>query len=51
LDFCDAAAVSLSAAEARVQEDLNQFPSKSGANDVTAEGEDIHVIVFHPLMS
>ena len=49
--FVDSALVALRAAEASLQERLNQLPCQCRPNHLPAKREYIHFVVFHALMS
>jgi hypothetical protein len=51
LHFLDSALMPNRTAEASLQKRLNQFPSQRRPNYLTAEGKNVHVVVFNALVS
>ena len=49
LHFCQATSMACGAAEVRAQKGLDQFQSQCGSNHLSAQTNDIHVVVFDAL--
>jgi hypothetical protein len=49
-DFSDTAPVTLGITEMGTQKSFNQLPCKRGANYLSSEAEDIHVVIFDALV-